>query len=167
LNRASAFALACALAVPVIAAAAFAAGSGEPAPLARIEARSADLLAVGLVRDDRMTIHLSRVIDNAPVRDAAVTVVLRGASHPATAETDGSYTLQTKDLALPGAAAVEFDVADAGGQESLKGTLQVAATAGKSADRNSARQLWWWVLNFAVCIGFLWLISRRRKSAQS
>lgn len=153
--------------MPLIAAAAFAAGSGEPASPARIEARSADLLAVGLVRDDRMTIHLSRVIDNAPVRDAAVTVVLRGASHPATAETDGSYTLQTKDLALPGAAAVEFDVADASGKESLKGTLQVAATAGKPADRNSARQLWWWVLNFAVCIGFLWLISRRRKSAQS
>jgi hypothetical protein len=168
LNRAPAFARACTLAVPLIAAAAFAAAAAaESAPLARIEARSADLLAVGLVRDDRMTIHLSRVIDNAPVRDAAVTVVLRGASHPATAETDGSYTLQTKDLALPGAAAVEFDVADASGQERLKGTLQVAATAGKSADRNSARQLGWWVLNFAVCIGFLWLISRRRKSAQS
>ena len=133
----------------------------------RIEARSADLLAVGLVQNARMTIHLSRVIDNAPVRDATVTVVLRGASYPATAETDGSYTLQTKDLALPGAAAVEFEVAEAGGQESLKGTLQAAAAGGKSEDENSARQLGWWVLNFAVCIGFLWLISRRRKSAQS
>ena len=141
--------------------------SAESAPPARIEARSADLLAVGLVQDGRMTIHLSRVIDNAPVRDATVTVVLRGASHPATAETDGSYTLQTKDLALPGAAAVEFEVAEAGGQESLKGTLQAAAAGGKSGDENSARQLGWWVLNFAVCIGFLWLISRRRKSAQS
>jgi hypothetical protein len=173
LTRASAFTRARALALPVVAAAAFTgagaarAGAAEPAPPARIEARSADLLAVGLVRDDRMTIHLSRVIDNAPVRDAAVTVVLRGAAHPATAETDGSYTLQTKDLALPGAAAVEFDVADAGGQESLKGTLQVAAAGGKSADPNSARQLGWWVLNFAVCIGFLWLFSRRRKSAKS
>jgi hypothetical protein len=168
LKGAPAFARACALALPVVAAAAFTAGAGGggPAPLARIEARSADLLAVGLVRDDRMTIHLSRVIDNAPVRDAAVTVVLRGASHPATAETDGSYTLQTKDLALPGAAAVEFDVADAGGRESLKGTLQIAAAGGKSADPNSARQLGWWVLNFAVCIGFLWLFSRRRKSAK-
>jgi hypothetical protein len=168
LKGAPAFARACALALPVVAAAAFTAGAGAggPAPLARIEARSADLLAVGLVRDDRMTIHLSRVIDNAPVRDAAVTVVLRGASHPATAETDGSYTLQTKDLALPGAAAVEFDVADAGGRESLKGTLQIAAAGGKSADPNSARQLGWWVLNFAVCIGFLWLFSRRRKSAK-
>ena len=152
-----------ALAVTVLAATA----AAESAPPARIEARSADLLAVGLVQDSRMTIHLSRVIDNAPVHDAVVTVVLRGASHPATAETDGSYTLQTKDLALPGAAAVEFEVAHAGGQESLKGTLQAAATAGKSEDGNSARQLGWWVLNFAVCIGFLWLISRRRKSAQS
>lgn len=193
MTRASVFARARALAPPTVgdsvgtavavavavavAAAAFAVGAAawaparaaEPSPPAptRIEARSADLLAVGLVHDDRMTIHLSRVIDNAPVRDAAVTVVLRGASHPATAETDGSYTLQTKDLALPGAAAVEFDVADAGGQESLKGTLEIAAPAGKPADQNSARQLGWWVLNFAVCIGFLWLISRRRKSAKS
>jgi hypothetical protein len=157
---------ACALAVPLIAAAACASGSGRPAPPSRVEARSADFLAVALVRDDRMTIHLSRVLDNAPVSDAAVTVVLRGASHPATAETDGSYTLQTKDLALPGAAAVEFKVADAGVQVDLKGTLQIAATPGKAADRNSARQLGWWVLNFAVCIGFLWLISRRRKAAQ-
>jgi hypothetical protein len=158
------------LAASALAATIFAAApaeSAESAPPARIEARSADLLAVGVVQDGRMTIHLSRVIDNAPVRDATVTVVLRGAPYPATAETDGSYTLQTKDLALPGAAAVEFEVAEAGGQQSLKGTLQVAVAGGKSGDGNSARQLGWWVLNFAVCIGFLWLISRRRKSAQS
>jgi hypothetical protein len=163
---ASALAATAFVAAPAVPAASAPAVPAASAPPARIEARSADLLAVGLVQDGRMTIHLSRVIDNAPVRDAAVTVVLRGASHPATAETDGSYTLQTKDLALPGAAAVEFEVAEAGGQQSLKGTLQVAAAGGKSGDENSARQLGWWVLNFAVCIGFLWLISRRRKSAQ-
>jgi hypothetical protein len=44
--------------------------------------------------------------------------------------------------------------------------LQTAAAAGPSEDKNSARQLWWWALNFGVCIGFLWLISRRRKAAQ-
>jgi hypothetical protein len=142
----------------------FAALSGEsPAP-ARVEARSADLMAVGLVRDDGMTIHLSRLIDNAPVRDAVVTVTLRGVTHPTTAEADGSFTLQTKDLAIAGAAAVEFQVAQAAARETLKGTLQVAAAAGSSDDKNSARQLWWWVLNFAVCIGFLWLYSRRRKA---
>jgi hypothetical protein len=112
-----------------------------------------------------MTIRLSRLIDNAPVRDAAVTVTLRGVTYPASAEADGSFTLQTKDLAVPGAAAVEFQVAQAATRETLKGTLQVAR-AGPSDDRNSARQLWWWVLNFAVCIGFLWLYSRRRKAAQ-
>jgi len=138
-----------------------------PAAAARIEARSADLLAVGLVRDDRMSIHLSRLLDNAPVRGAAVTVVLRGATHPAIAETDGSYTLQTQDLALPGAAAVEFQVAQAGARQTLKGTLQVAAGAAPPQAKNSARQLWWWALNFGVCIGFLWLMSRRRKAAQS
>ena len=119
-----------------------------------------------MVHDDRMSIHLSRVIDNAPVRDATVTVVLRGAAHPATAETDGSFTLQTKDLTLPGAAAVEFQVAQAAARESLQGTLQVAADADSGQGKNSARQLWWWVLNFAVCIGFLWLYSRRRKARE-
>ncbi|MGC1523378.1 MAG: hypothetical protein WA803_17680, partial [Steroidobacteraceae bacterium] len=130
----------------------------------RVEARSADLLAVGLVRGSRMTIHLSRLLDNAPVRDAAVTVVLRGAAHPAVAETDGSYTLVTPELAVPGAAAVEFQVEQPGARQSLKGTLQITAAV-QPEDRNSVRQLGWWVLNFAVCIGFLWLVSRRRKSA--
>jgi hypothetical protein len=142
-----------------------AAGAIEPAP-ARIEARSADLLAVGVVQDDRMSIHLSRLLDNAPVRDVAVTVLLRGVAHPTTAEADGGFTLQTPDLRLPGTAGVEFQVAGGAAHETLKGALQVAVGAGKADDKNSARQLWWWVLNFAVCIGFLWLISRRRKSAQ-
>jgi hypothetical protein len=149
-----------ALAASGLAAAAIAAG--EPA---RIEARSADLLAVGLVHGDRMSIHLSRVIDNAPVRDAALTVVLRGATHPAVAEADGSYTLRTPDLEILGPAAVEFQVAQPSGTEALKGTLQVAG-AGRTEDKNSARQLGWWALNFAVCIGFLWLYSRRRKAAK-
>jgi hypothetical protein len=141
--------------------------SEESAPAPRVEARSADLLAVGLVRDDRLTIHLSRSFDNAPVRDAVVTVVLRGVAHPTTVETDGSYVLQTKDLTLPGAAALDIQVAQAGAQQSLKGTLQIAAGAAQAENKNSARQLWWWVLNFAVCIGFLWLFSRRRKAAKS
>jgi hypothetical protein len=149
---------------PSTAASAAAAG---PAAASRVEARSADLLAVALVHDDRMSIHLSRLIDNAPVRDAAVTVVLRGITHPTTTETDGSYSLQTKDLALSGSAAVEFQVAQAAGRQDLKGTLQIASGAGQPEGKNTARQLWWWVLNFGVCIGFLLLISRRRKAAES
>jgi membrane fusion protein, heavy metal efflux system len=138
-----------------------------PASAARVEARSQELLAVGLVHDDKMSIHVSRLIDNAPVRDAVVTVVLRGTAHPTTAETDGSYALETKDLTLPGAATVEFQVSQGGASESLKGTLDIAQAAGQPEDKNSARQLWWWVLNFAVCFGVLWLISRRRKAAKA
>jgi len=106
------------------------------------------------------------LLDNAPVRDVAVTVLLRGVAHPTTAEADGGFTFQTPDLRLPGTAGVEIQVAGGAAHETLKGALQVAAGAGQADDKNSARQLWWWVLNFAVCIGFLWLISRRRKSAQ-
>ena len=140
-----------------------------PGAVARIEARSADFLAVGLVRDDKMSIHISRLMDNAPVRDAVINVLLRGSAHPATAEVDGGYSLQTKDLTLPGAATVEFQISQGAVHESLKGTLDIAAgaAAGQTDDKNSARQLWWWVLNFAVCFGVLWLISRRKKEAKA
>jgi hypothetical protein len=157
--------LACALALlaggpPQAAAAADGASVSPP----RIEAHSADLLAVGIVHGDRMVIHVSRSIDNAPVSGAVLTVLLRGVVHPTTAEADGSYTLETHDLALPGSASLVFQIAQGESHEELKGALQIAETA-KPEDKNSARQLGWWVLNFAVCIGFLMLISRRRKAA--
>jgi hypothetical protein len=99
------------------------------------------------------------------VRDAVLTVLLRGVVHPTTAEADGSYTLQTKDLDLPGSASVVFQIAQGGVRDDLKGALQIVESQPKPEDKNSARQLGWWVLNFGVCIGFLMLISRRRKKA--
>jgi hypothetical protein len=144
-----------------------AAAPSEKAESPRIEARSVTFLAVGVVHEGRMTIHLSRLLDNTPVRDAVLTVLLRGAVHPTTAETDGSYAFETKDLTLPGAASVEIQVREGNVQENLKGTLQIAGAADQPGEKNSARQFWWWILNFSVCIGVLLLISRRRKSAQS
>ncbi|HEX4240637.1 MAG TPA: hypothetical protein VHZ53_04445 [Steroidobacteraceae bacterium] len=146
-----------------------AAGAGmaaaADAPQARVEARSTDFLAIGVTQGDRMTIRVSRLIDNAPVRDAIVTVTLRGAAHVTRAEADGSYTIDTHDLAIPGAAAVDIQVAEGGAQQSLKGTLTVGGAPAK--DEGGGRQMWWWVLNFAACIGFLYLLSRRRKSAKN
>ncbi len=153
------------LGASVLALAAAAAPSDQPA--ARVEAHSATFLAVGIVHGDRMAIHLSRLIDNAPVRNAVLTVALRGIVHPTRAEADGSYMLQSPDLELPGSAAAVFQVAASGVREELTGTLEVAAPAAKSEDKNSARQFGWWVLNFAVCIGFLMLLSRRRKTASA
>jgi hypothetical protein len=132
----------------------------------RVEAHSSDLLAVGLVHGERMNIHLSRLLDNAPLRDAIVTVVLRGVSHPTVAEADGSYTLIAKELTLPGSAALEFQVAQAQLHENLQGVL-AAPIAAAPEEKSNARQMWWWALNFGVCIGFLWLFSRRKKGAQS
>jgi hypothetical protein len=153
-------------AVLVLAGAAFGAGDAAGAG-PRVEARSADLLAVGLVQGDRMSIHVSRLLDNAPLRDAVVAVVLRGATHPTVAEADGSYTLVAKDLTLTGAAALEFQVTQGQLHENLKGVLQVASPKPAPDDRSNSRQMWWWALNFGVCIGFLVLISRRKKSAQT
>jgi CubicO group peptidase (beta-lactamase class C family) len=160
-------------AIAALAAAPVCAQTAEPTQLpasaasgatgARVEARSAQLLAVGTVHGDRMTIHLSRLEDNAPVRDAEVALVLRGVTHSATALADGGYAVVTPDLALPGTAAVRFEVTSGGARQQLEGTLQPAAAAESTEDKGSSRQLGWWILNFAVCIGFLWLWQRRKR----
>ncbi len=130
----------------------------------RIEARSASYLVVGIVHGDSMNIHLSRVLDNAPVRDAVVDVAFRGASHPALAQVDGSYAIEAKELTVPGPVAVDFRVRAGGAEEKLSGTLDVGG-GGAADERGTWRNLAWWVLNFGVCIGFLLLWSNRRKRA--
>jgi hypothetical protein len=161
------FRKACAAALAVATAASLAAAQTLQTPqTARVEARSASYLAVALVHDDRMSIHVSRLSDNAPVRDALVSVALRGAVHAASAETDGSYSFESKDLLLPGSASIEFRVDQGELHERLVGKFEPAGKADKPGDNSNARQLWWWALNFGVCIGVLVLISRRRKAAQ-
>jgi hypothetical protein len=142
-----------------------ASAAAPDAAVPRFEARSSDLLAVGTVQGDRMTIHLSRILDNAPVRDAVVSVELRGTTHATTAEADGSYSLQASDLHLPGTASVQLQVARGDVREELQGILQIGEAAAKPEEKNSARQFGWWILNFAVCIGFL-MLWRRRKGAE-
>ncbi len=144
-----------------------AAAAAEPAGEPRIEARSASYLLVGLVHGQSMSVHVSRLFDNAPVRDAQVTVLLRGREYPTTAQVDGGYTLTAEDLALPGSAAVEIRVAHGGKQESMHATLQTPEGAGKDEDKSGIRQYAWWVLNFGICIGALLLYSRRSKSPES
>jgi hypothetical protein len=163
LAAASACAQSAAPAQPAASASASTSAAAAAAAPARVEARSAQLLAVGTVQGERMTIHLSRLEDNAPVRDAEVALVLRGATHPATALPDGGYAVATPDLALPGAAAVRIEVTSSGTRQDLAGTLQPAAAPESIEDKGSSRQLGWWVLNFAVCIGFLWLWQRRKR----
>jgi hypothetical protein len=147
--------------------AAMQAQAGDPPAAARVEARSEDLLAVGIAHGDRMSIHVTQTNDNAPVQGAVLTVRLRGVVHPTIAEADGSYTLKTPDLGLPGPASLELQVTQGDMHHELTGTLLVAAGEAVAEEKkNGTRQLWWWVLNFSVCIGFLMLISRRRKAAR-
>lgn len=143
------------------------ASSAQGADESRIEARSSDVLVVGLLQGENMTIHVSRLLDNAPVRDAAVTVAFRGDTYPTVAQVDGSYTFQAKELTLPGAVAMEFHIVTSGSDEKLSGTLLLAVATGKADEGGSARQVYWWVLNFAVCGAFLLLWARRKKRTDS
>ena len=142
--------------------------AAAPEPLAepaRVEARSANLMAVGIVRGDEMIIRVSRIVDNSPLTDAQLTLTIRSQTLLATALADGSFSVSTPKLGLPGSAAVTIGVTAGGTVEKLTGNLQIAPKPGASPDRGGARQFWWWVLNFAVCAGFLFLFSRRRKAA--
>jgi hypothetical protein len=141
-------------------------GAWAAAP-ARIEARSADLLVVGLAQGDAMTINVSRLLDNSPVHDATVTVAFRGRTYPAIAQVNGSYLVNSPEFMLPGAVAMEFHITFGGAEQTLAGNLQVGGTGDKAADSGSARQMYWWVLNFAVCGAFLLLWARRKKRPDS
>ena len=156
MRRSAAF---CAAVLTIVGAAAHAAA----VPPLRVEARSAHYLLVALVQGDAMHLHVSRRLDNAPVADAVVTVALRGKTHAATADVDGGYSLVSADLQLPGSAAIVFKVAADGVGETLDGVIHQTGPAHAAANNGGARQLGWWVLNFAVCIGFLVLIARRGK----
>ena len=114
-----------------------------------------------------MVIHLSRVLDNAPVHDAAVQVNIRSLSLAAVAQTDGSYEIHSPELTASGPSVVAFLVTRGADTEKLVGTLDAPTAAKKVTESGQARQLLWWVLNFAVCIGFLLLYSRRRKAAEA
>ncbi len=154
------FAALCAAALAI---AGSAAAPAAPAAPVRVEAHSEHYRLVALVRDGAMQLHVSRRLDNAPVTDAVVAVTLRGKTHAATADADGGYSVDSPDLRLPGSAAVVFKIAADGVDESLDGTIQGPVAPHESTSSGSARQLGWWVLNFAVCIGFLALIARRNK----
>jgi len=154
------------LALPGRAAAATAA-EAPAAAASRVEARSKSFLAVGVLQGDRMSIHLSRLLDNAPVHDASVEVAMRALKLNAVAQTDGSYAVNNAELAASGPAVVAFTVTQAGVTEKMSGTLEGPAAAKSLEDNGQVRQWLWWVLNFGVCIGFLWLYSRRSKAAEA
>ena len=159
--------LAAALLCAVAAAPAPATAAASDAAPVRVEARSAHYRLVGILRGDTMSLHVSRQLDNAPVTDAVVTAAFRGRTYPTTASVDGGYAFAAPDLNLPGSASIAFRIAVGGAVETLEGVVRRSGPAHGAANDGGARQLGWWVLNFAVCIGFLALIARRRKRGES
>lgn len=141
--------------------------AADPQPVARIEARSTTYLLVGLVHGETLSVHLSRLLDNSPVPDAQVSMLLRGREYPATAQVDGGYTVTAKELALPGSAVIEFRIAQSAVQETVRATLQTPEGSSKDDDKSLIRQYAWWILNFGICIGALMLYSRRSKNSES
>ncbi|MDE2295194.1 MAG: hypothetical protein KGL36_07000 [Gammaproteobacteria bacterium] len=135
-----------------------------PTP-ARVVAKSPSYRLVGLLNGDTLTLRVSRALDGAPVTDAAVTVEFRGRSYPATATVDGGYSVRTPQLAVSGPTAFAFEIRAGRSTQTLRGVLTGFPKTRSGHGR--VRQLGWWILNFSVCIGFLALLSRRRKRADS
>jgi hypothetical protein len=136
----------------------------------RIEAQSHTFRAVGVLDGERMSIRVSRILDDAPVNDALLSVTVRSKTEAAVAQTDGSYQVRMPELALPGESVVAINVIEGPGPrgavtEKLVGTLSAPQATKPNGPVSRTRQFMWWVLNFGVCIALLLLISRRKKAS--
>ena len=139
-----------------------AADTAAPACCAAIEVRSADLLLVGVVHGNKHSREPAQRQCAGATHDrrgiARIDVLSR-------AEADGGYSAeQGFATARRRGRGVS---SESGRCTRLSKARWIANSVGQGEDKNNARQLWWWVLNFAVCFGILWLISRRRKAAQT
>jgi hypothetical protein len=152
-----------ALLIPILAIAAMACKAAAPVTR-RVEARSANYFLVGVQRDDAISVRISQISDNSPVRDAALAVTVAGLTDTATLGPDGSYTSKSPRFKTPGVVTVAFRVKRGAVSETLGGDFSAAAAAASPADppRDGARrQMHWWILNIGIGLIAAWMLSRK------
>jgi len=135
-----------------------------PAPQhgSTVVARSALLALTAVPSDQSLTLQVSRISDHKLiVGPGNVTVTLDGRSTPVTAQPDGSYLVSTRDQDA-GAHSLSVVVSHDGIRELLTGTVTVARHTSALDTLESHGMSAWWVLNIAVVLIAVLIISRRR-----
>jgi hypothetical protein len=138
------------------------AASSSPQHGSAVVARSALLTLTATPSDHGLSLQIARISDHRPiVGPGSVTATLDGHSVPVTAQPDGTYLISTR-AESGGAHSLGVVVSHDGIRELLTGTVTVPQ--GRSAlDVLQGHGMFaWWLLNIAVVLIAVIVISRRR-----
>jgi hypothetical protein len=126
-------------------------------------AHSALLTLSGAPADHGLSLQVTRNSDHRPiVAPGSVTVTLDGHSVPVTAQPDGTYLVSTR-AESGGAHTLGVVVSHDGIRELLTGTVTVPQQRGVLDELEGHGMFAWWVLNIAVVLIAVIVISRRRR----
>ncbi|MGH8199173.1 MAG: hypothetical protein ACREVO_02200 [Steroidobacteraceae bacterium] len=130
---------------------------------ATIVAHSALLTLTAAPADHTLTLQVARVSDHRPiVGPGNVTVTLDGHAVTVTPHADGTWLISTRDQSA-GAHALAVVVSHDGIHELLTGTVSVQQQRGALEVLEGHGMFAWWVLNIAVVLIAVLVISRRRR----
>jgi hypothetical protein len=125
-------------------------------------ARSAQLTLAAAPADHGLSLQVARVSDHRPiVGPGNVTATLDGHSVPVTAQADGTYLISTR-AESGGAHTLGVVVSHDGIRELLTGTVTVPQQRSALDVLEGHGMFAWWVLNIAVVLIAVIVISRRR-----
>ncbi len=133
-------------------------------PDGTVVARSALLTLTAAPSDHSLALRLARVSDHGSITGPGqVTATLDGRSVPLTAKADGTYVLSV-DRESGGSHSLAVVVSHDGIRELLTGTVTLPAQQSALDLLQGHGMFAWWVLNIAVVLIAVLVISRRRKS---
>jgi hypothetical protein len=134
----------------------------SPQPGSTVVARSALLTLSSAPADHALSLQVARISDHRPiVGPGSVAVTLDGHSVPVTAQPDGTYLISTRAQS-GGAHSLDVVVSHDGIRELLTGTVTVPQQRSALDALEGHGMFAWWVLNIAVVLIAVIVISRRR-----
>jgi hypothetical protein len=134
----------------------------SPQPGPTVVARSALLTLTAAPSDHALSLQVSRISDHRLIAGPGnVTVTLDGHSVPITAQPDGSYLLSTSTQS-GGTHSLGVVVSHDGIRELLTGSVTVPQRRSALDMLQGHGMFAWWVLNIAVVLIAVIVISRRR-----
>ena len=128
-----------------------------------VVARSALLTLSATPADHGLRLRVARIADHRPITGPGkVTASLDGHGVPLAAQPDGAYLLSTRGLG-GGAQSLRVVVSHDGIRELLTATVSLPRQQSMFDSLQGHGMLAWWVLNIAVVLIAVLVISRRRR----
>ena len=122
----------------------------------RISSHSDLFELVGIVEKGQLVVYLDRYASNEPVRKATIELEIGSEKLKATEQADGTYLIQSEQLAKPGTLAMSFTITDGKDTDLLAGDLVIPDPhAGHDHTAHAAPWLKWLGWATAGLVGLL------------